>query len=490
MKKYVWGRFLICLSIVLPLGITVPVGATSRARLRVQPRCEVAIADLIVTDEVGLTSARINGQEVRHLEEPWGDSQEISFTGEATWESGESWSRTETVSLPEKCQGIPPTATPRATEELPPTHVSTQTEVIPSATPTATETEEPTATSVPTYESTPTETATETPGETPATPTATPTSTETPTDEPTLEPSESPTPTETEVAPTPTATEVIPRDCFSGRRASGEGTRIGFCAGEEVFGGSIGLDTGQVCEGGNCWLPIAPVDGWVSSGVVTPWLSEVTLGIEPWIEPACSGRRTSGDGSTAYFCQGEEVFGVDILLRDGSSCGGGSCWLPSAPLGGWVQTGVVEPWDGEVPAGTEPWYPYWPPPPTEIPVPTETESVPDPVWEQNPELDIVPAPALACQTQNGTPTLPEQGGMLICWHSPTDVEIRADRPFNIQLGINGTVLSGLGNPGQQHLRFEDSSSGNFILWGNEVGVRFRADGSGVAKYFETPVLGS
>ena len=87
--------------------------------------------------------------------------------------------------------------------------------------------------------------------------------------------------------------------------------------------------------------------------------------------------------------------------------------------------------------------------------------------------------------------LPEQGGMVICWHSPTDVEILADRPFNIELGLggNGPVLPSLTLSGVEHLRFEDSSSGHFILWGMQVGTRFRADGSMVAKYFESPVLG-
>jgi len=38
-----------------------------------------------------------------------------------------------------------------------------------------------------------------------------------------------------------------------GRRASGDGSMIPFCAGEEVFGVDIYLSTGESCEGGNCW---------------------------------------------------------------------------------------------------------------------------------------------------------------------------------------------------------------------------------------------
>ena len=269
-----------------------------------------------------------------------------------------------------------PTVTPEIRKtEFPPIE-STPTDIrktlVPSETPeTPAPTEWPSATP----------TASATPGQGLATPTtsSTPTSTETATETPTQIASPSPTQTGTNVVPTPTD-EVIPKDCFSGRRTSGEGTKIGFCAGEEVFGYEIGLDDGRVCTGGNCWLPIAPEDGWVLSGVVNPWVGEVPFGTDPWIEPSCSGRRTTGDGGTARFCQGEEVFGVDITLDDGSSCSGGACWLPSAPIGGWVVTGVINPWEGEVPPGTEFWYPYGAPPPTDTPAPSlipEQEPAPE-----------------------------------------------------------------------------------------------------------------
>jgi len=119
----------------------------------------------------------------------------------------------------------------------------------------------------------------------------------------------------------------------------------------------------------------------VKEETVNPWDGEVPGGIEPWNpypdppdpiatpvpteteEPVvCEGRRASGDGSMIPFCAGEEVFGVDIYLSTGESCEGGNC-------SGEVRTGVVNPWDSEVPGGIEPWSPY---PPTETPIPTST----------------------------------------------------------------------------------------------------------------------
>jgi len=96
------------------------------------------------------------------------------------------------------------------------------------------------------------------------------------------------------------------------------------------------------------------------------------------------------------------------------------------------------------------------------------------------ETPTVPS---GCRNGNDSPRVPEQG-MLVCWHSATNVEIWANRPFNIQLGLGGAVLAGSGEPELQHLQFEDTSSGHFILWGQEVGIRFRADGSLVNKAFE------
>jgi len=99
-------------------------------------------------------------------------------------------------------------------------------------------------------------------------------------------------------------------------------------------------------------------------------------------------------------------------------------------------------------------------------------------------------PTSACTNADGSPRLPEQG-MLICWHSLQDVEVWSNQSFNIQLGFTGTVLPGPqdGSNGLHHLRLQDPTGGKLILWGNEVGVRFRADGSQVFKAFESVSLG-
>jgi len=95
----------------------------------------------------------------------------------------------------------------------------------------------------------------------------------------------------------------------------------------------------------------------------------------------------------------------------------------------------------------------------------------------------------SCRNPDGPPQLPEQG-MLICWHSLNDVEVWSNQPFNIQVGFSGPVLPGLEDEssGLYHIKLQDPTGGKLILWGDEVGVRFRENGSQVFKAFE-PVLG-
>ena len=63
-----------------------------------------------------------------------------------------------------------------------------------------------------------------------------------------------------------------------------------------------------------------------------------------------------------------------------------------------MQTGTVEPWDGEVPDGTEPWYPYGPPP-TETPTPSPT---PAQSPEDNEETQKSPQSEVAVVQDLGT----------------------------------------------------------------------------------------
>ncbi|MBU3957058.1 hypothetical protein KKI19_02185 [Patescibacteria group bacterium] len=67
----------------------------------------------------------------------------------------------------------------------------------------------------------------------------------------------------------------------SERRATGQNKTLRFAKGEAVYGWRIELDTGKVCDGGGCYLPVAPGPGEVTSGVVNPWPTEVE-GVTPW----------------------------------------------------------------------------------------------------------------------------------------------------------------------------------------------------------------
>ena len=79
--------------------------------------------------------------------------------------------------------------------------------------------------------------------------------------------------------------------------------------------------------------------------------------------------------------------------------------------------------------------------------------------------------------------LPYQG-MIINFRENGSVEICANAPAKIQLGFDGEVLDLVdeGN-GLYRLGFEDSTGGNLLLWGDEVGARYRDGGNEVIKYF-------
>lgn len=65
------------------------------------------------------------------------------------------------------------------------------------------------------------------------------------------------------------------------RRPTGQEQSLRFKAGEAVVGWRISLDSGPLCDEGNCYLTTAPGPGSVTSGVVNPWPTEVE-GITPW----------------------------------------------------------------------------------------------------------------------------------------------------------------------------------------------------------------
>jgi len=79
--------------------------------------------------------------------------------------------------------------------------------------------------------------------------------------------------------------------------------------------------------------------------------------------------------------------------------------------------------------------------------------------------------------------LPYQG-IVINFGENGSVEICANTPGLVQLGFGGEVLDLVdeGN-GLYRLEFEDPTGGNLLLWGDEVGVRYRDGGNEVVKYF-------
>lgn len=76
----------------------------------------------------------------------------------------------------------------------------------------------------------------------------------------------------------PTAT---PTSTTCERQATGQNASLPFEAGEAVYGWKIELAPGEVCDGGECYLPNAPASGVVTSGVINPWPAEVQ-GVTPW----------------------------------------------------------------------------------------------------------------------------------------------------------------------------------------------------------------
>lgn len=84
----------------------------------------------------------------------------------------------------------------------------------------------------------------------------------------------------------PTTTPVQPAPATSAptaeRRPTGENLSLSFVEGESVYGWKIVLDDGRTCDGGKCYLPVAPRSGVVTSGVINPWYAEIPAKTNPW----------------------------------------------------------------------------------------------------------------------------------------------------------------------------------------------------------------
>lgn len=190
---------------------------------------------------------------------------------------------------------------------------------------------------------------------------------------------------------------------------TGKGLSLPFSSGNSVVGFRLVIGD-AVCEstpGSTCWLRNAPAAGVVTDGAICLMEEEIpsnpewvpvqptttptatatatatvsptdtpvaTPTVEDTVEPTATAtatetatptktptpeRRVTGDGGSLVFQAGEEVFGWKImLLPSGRTCDGGNCWLPSAPEGGVVTSGVVNPWSSET-VGITPWVPQY-----------------------------------------------------------------------------------------------------------------------------------
>ena len=92
-----------------------------------------------------------------------------------------------------------------------------------------------------------------------------------------------------QASPSPTATATVtptvtPTAIPLPRRETGEGNSLVFSVGEAVYGWKIVLlPSGRTCDGGLCWLPVAPEGGIVTSGVINPWSEEIPPEVTPWV---------------------------------------------------------------------------------------------------------------------------------------------------------------------------------------------------------------
>ena len=121
-----------------------------------------------------------------------------------------------------------------------------------------------------------------------------------------------------------------------------------------------------------CTYTLSDVQIWNQDGTASPLSSArlaattataapaaTTVAYATTAAPAATApaaeRRISGANQSIPFSEGESVYGWRIVLDNGFGCDGGECYLPSAPVGGTVTSGVVNPWKEEIPTNTTPW---------------------------------------------------------------------------------------------------------------------------------------
>jgi hypothetical protein len=114
------------------------------------------------------------------------------------------------------------------------------------------------------------------------------------------------------------------------------------------YGCPSGMSYDQVTKWDSA-LPSPPVTGQVAPAAAP---AAANPPVAPASVPA-KERKATGANKTLSFQAGESVYGWQIDLLNGKTCTGGECYLTSAPTGGTVTSGVINPWDNEVPAAAK-----------------------------------------------------------------------------------------------------------------------------------------
>ena len=91
--------------------------------LNVETDCAKAVANLTVNPDSQVIEAKINDQEVRRLEVNWDSSETLTFNSFIRWDTGETWSDSQSVDKPGNCELPSPTSsiTPTPTPQRPST---------------------------------------------------------------------------------------------------------------------------------------------------------------------------------------------------------------------------------------------------------------------------------------------------------------------------------------------------------------------------------
>lgn len=135
---------------------------------------------------------------------------------------------------------------------------------------------------------------------------------------------------------------ISPVEAQGSRRQSGEGQPMRFSAGELVLAGYFTFDDGSYARGG-CWT-WAHTSGTLYSGVAWPSQQELARFPQCTIRPA---RIATGDGGEARFEAGQTALGFRLIFDNN----GGTvfnCVIVNSARGGWVLSGVIDPWDEEI----------------------------------------------------------------------------------------------------------------------------------------------